>query len=159
MAAKKAKQPKPPAPAAMGKAAAAMGSKETSAKTRGTVQANKKASTTTSRRQNSSAGDLSGYGRPKFSEIGTVSFPGGRVSQRAKDQEKRKADKPASKQAAKYNIQKISTEKYVQKGFYNTSNTQEALYPGKKYSGFKITPMRSADVKPSPKKTKTVKKK
>jgi hypothetical protein len=158
MPAKKAKQPKPPAPASMGKKASAMASKETSAKTRGTVQANKKASTTTSRRQNSSAGDLSGWGRPKFSETGTVSFPGGRVSQRAKDQEKRKADKPASKQAAKYNIQKMSTEKYVQKGFYNTSNTQEALYPGKKYSGFKITPMRSPDAKPSPSRKKIIKK-
>ena len=114
---------------------------------------------TSTRRDNSKAGDLSGYGRPKFSEIGTVSYPGGRVSQRAKDQAKRKADKPASKQAAKYNIRKQSAEDYMQGGFYDTMKTQKALYPGTEYTGFRIIPMRSADAYLSPKKTKTIKKK
>ena len=64
MAAKKAKQPKPPAPAAMGKAAAAKGSKETSAKTRGMADAYKKTGAGYMKQTyNSAAGDLSGRGR------------------------------------------------------------------------------------------------
>ena len=52
---KNTSKPKPPAPAAMGKKAASMLSKETSAKTRGTVQANKKVASTESRRMNAQA--------------------------------------------------------------------------------------------------------
>ena len=155
-AAKKAAPKKGDEPVRPGRKSASMSAKSAAI---GKSAAEKSYNETLTRRDNSQAGDLSGYGRPKFSEIGTVSFPGGRVSQRAKDQEKRKADKPASKQAAKYNIRKESREKFVQGGFYDTSKLQEALYPNTKYSGFKIKPMRSPDAKPSPKKIVKTKKK
>ena len=89
MAAKKAaKKPNPPAPAAMGKAAAAKGKKETSAKIRERANIKSGASYLKSA-ENSQAGDLSGYGRPKFTPIGTVSFPGGRASTRQIKEDKR----------------------------------------------------------------------
>ena len=95
MAMKKAKQPNPPAPAkrggaaaSMGKKAAAKGKKETSAKIRERANIKSGAGYLKSA-ENSKAGDLSGYGRPKFSEIGTVSFPGGRVSARQIKEDKR----------------------------------------------------------------------
>jgi hypothetical protein len=157
-AAKKAAAPKKKGdePVRPGRKSASMNAKSAAI---GKSAAKKGYEETSTRRANSQAGDLSGYGRPKFSEIGTVSFPGGRISARAKYQEKRKADKPASKHAAKYNIRKESREKFVQGGFYDTSKFQEALYPGTEYTGFRIMPMRSADAYPSPKKTKTIKKK
>jgi len=52
---KNTSKPKPPAPAAMGKKAESMLSKETNAKTRGIVQAKKKVTDTQSRRMNAQA--------------------------------------------------------------------------------------------------------
>ena len=111
MAAKKAKQPKPPAPAAMGKKAAAMGSKVTSAATRDkmakqpsavqgkrmTAQADaykKTGAGYMKQTYNSAAGDLSGRGRMLNAKDEFFAYPvyadNGRISQRAKYQAKRK---------------------------------------------------------------------
>ena len=132
MAAKKAakkpasKQPKPPAPAAMGKAAAAKVSKETSAKLRGAQDANKKSGAAYMREGRPKSNDLSGYGSPKFSEIGTVSFPGGRVSQRQTKEDKRSGAyylRPAK------NLLTFESPYYLSK--YNDLSSERASQRGK----------------------------
>lgn len=114
-AAPKKTEPKPPTPrqnamsstksvakkanpaAAMGRQAAAKSTKETSAKIR--ERANVKSgagylkSTGDSLKDPkflSQRNDLSSVGKAKFDAYGNVSFTGGRISQRLKDQEKRK---------------------------------------------------------------------
>ena len=98
------KQPNPPSPAkAAGKVAGARMSKETSAATRDKAAAYKKSGASylkkgkdsyynlmESPQARSKRNDLSGSGRVKFDPYGMVSFTGGRTSQRAIDQAKRK---------------------------------------------------------------------
>lgn len=97
---KTSRQPNPPSPVgAAGKAAGKKMSKETSAITREKAAAYKKSGVgyikktgdvLKSPQFRSQQNDLSGSGRAKFDPYGNVSFTGGRTSQRAKDQAKRK---------------------------------------------------------------------
>ena len=105
MAAKKAakkpasKQPKPPVPAAMGKAAAAKGSKETSAKLRGVQDAYKKSGASYLKSgPNSMAGDLGGpnWKQLKGFDYGSPVFQRSRTEQRSIDQAKRAEEKKSA---------------------------------------------------------------
>ena len=120
-------KPKPPAPAAMSKKAASMRSKETSAKTRGTVQANKKVSSTESRRMNAQAART---------KLGALS------------------NKPVKDARGQ-----LWASESVQKQAFNVAKTQEGMYPGTKFNGYRTAKPGRADAKPSPKKQSANKKK
>ena len=129
MAAKKAKQPKPPAPAAMGKAAASKGSKETSAKLRGVQNAYKKSGASYLKSgPKSMAGDLGGPNSAQLKGFifGSPMFQKSRTEQRQTKEDKRSG---ASYLRPAKNLATFESPYYLSK--FNDLSSERASQRGK----------------------------